>query len=311
MSDDPEPVFLYGALRSGTTLFRIILNHHPGLQNPGETDFLFDHIRPDESHPTGWRYDLAALKADRIFRARDIDLPADTDGRDLLGHMIRALAAKAPGRLVLTHHRHATRLRELFPQAPVLHLLRDPRDVARSSVGLGWAGNSFHGIGHWIDTERDWDAAAIPQARVLTVKFEDLMGDIEGELTRVCDFLGLPFDRAMLSYPDNSTYGPPDPKIAQQWKRKAGAREVARLEARAGDLLSARGYEPAGAPLVPGPIEAAALAIEHRAKRWRFNARRYGWGLFLARHAAAALGLKGATAKLDARQEAIRIAQLK
>lgn len=309
MSSD-VPVFVFGALRSGTTLMRLILKHHPGLDSPGEADFLFDHIRPDPTHATGWRYDRAALARDRIFLAKGVPLPEGLDGTDLMWAIVSAMAAKSEGRMCLNVHRHAPRMAALFPGAKIIHLLRDPRDVARSSIGMGWAGNSYYGVDHWIGTERGWDDAAIPEAEVLTVRFEDLMARLEPELTRICGYLGLSFEPGMLLYHENSTYDPPDPGIAQKWRKKASAREVARLEGRIGPLLEARGYVPAGAPVTPGALERAGLLAENRLKRWRHNIRRYGAGLFFGHHAARALGLKGLAARLDARQEAIRVENL-
>jgi len=308
-SDLRQPVFVYGALRSGTTLLRLMLLSHSKLQSPGEADFLFDYIEP--APDGGWRYDRAALARDRIFRAKDLTLPEGVDGAALAKELIVQMSAKEPGRLCLSLHRAAPKMVALFPEARIVHLLRDPRDVARSSIGMGWAGNSYFGAGHWIGTERDWDAAGIDEGRVLTVRYETLMANLEAELARICGFLGLEFDPAMLRYYENSTYGPPDPGIAQKWKLKAGPREIALIEGRAGPLLAARGYEPAGTPATPGALERTRLVAEHRWKRWRYNIKRYGFGLFASHHAARALGLRGLEKKLHDRQEAIQIANLK
>ena len=96
--EEQEPIVLFGALRSGTTLFRLILDHHPSLSNPGETDFLLDHIQPSETHPTGWQYDIEALTTDRIFRATEITLPNNIDGTDLLNALLASLWDQAPDR---------------------------------------------------------------------------------------------------------------------------------------------------------------------------------------------------------------------
>lgn len=304
----PSPLFVYGALRSGTTLLRLMLNNHSGIQSPGEADFLFDHIR---CKPDGrWRYDRDALARDRIFRAKNVALPEELQSTDLAHALVRDMGA-GEGYMSLSIHRNATKMRALFPEAKVIHLLRDPRDVARSSVGMGWAGNGYFGVGHWVGTEMQWGDAEYPEAQVLTVRFEELMTDLESELTRICAFLGLEFEPAMLKYYENSTYGPPDPKIAQKWREKAAPREIALIEGRLGPLLAARGYEPVGAPAAPGMLEAFRLGVENRWKRWKHNIRRYGFALFAGHHAARALGLKGIAGKLADRQEAIRIASLK
>ena len=58
-------IFVYGALRSGTTLFRLMLQAAPSISNPGEADFLFDYIAPNPGG--GWQYDRASLSEDRMF----------------------------------------------------------------------------------------------------------------------------------------------------------------------------------------------------------------------------------------------------
>lgn len=305
------PVFVHGALRSGTTLFRLMLNSHGGIKNPGEVDFLFDFLVRDPAHPTGWRYRRAEMARHRIVRAHGLALRPDLDGLDLMADVIAQFDARAPGILTLNVHRHAGRIAALLPQARFIHLLRDPRDVARSSIGMGWAGNSFHGVGHWIETETEWRRAAIDPSRVLTLKFEDLMADLEPRLTEVCGFLGVPFSRAMLDYHRNTTYGPPDPGIAQQWKRKAAPREIALLEGRLGPLLADCGYAPHGAPARPGRLERLRLDLANRTGRWRFNIRRFGLPLYLSAHFTRRFGPKWLDDRLRLAMDARTIRALK
>ena len=87
------------------------------------------------------------------------------------------------------------------------------------------------------------------------------MADLGGELGRVCAFLGVPFSAAMLDYHRDTTYGPPDPKLAEQWRRQAARREVALIEGKCGDLIAARGYAKGPAPHRPGRLELASLAL--------------------------------------------------
>lgn len=314
MVETAAPVFVYGALRSGTTMFRLMLNGHPAIFNPGEVDFLFDHLHPDPGHPTGWRYDRRALAAGRIFRAHGLPLEEGLEGTDLLAGMIGRFRARDP-RAVLTMnlHRHAALMAELLPEAKVIHMLRDPRDVARSCIGMGWAGTGYHGVGAWIDTERDWDRAAsrLDPARVLTLPFEALMADLDGQLGRVCDFLGLPMHPGMLRYHETSSYGPPEPGIAQRWRRKARPAEISLIEGRCAGLMAARGYPPEIGPRRPGPAARAGLEAAHRLRRWRFNIRRFGLPLFLAGHLSRLPGLDRWRGRIRHRMELIEIANLK
>lgn len=314
MRHEFAPVFVYGALRWGTTMFRLMLNSHPGITNPGEADFLFDHLIPDPAHPTGWRYDRDGLAAGRVFRAHGLRLNPDLDGLDLMADMIAQFRDRTPQSvLTLNVHRHADRIAAAIPGVRVIHMLRDPRDVARSCVGMGWVGNSYHGVHPWIETERDWDRAAalIGPEQVLTLPFEQLMADLDNQLGQVCDFLGVPLTPEMLRYHENSTYTRPDAAIAQQWRRKASPREVSLIEGRCADLMTARGYAPEIGPRQPGSAERIALRLENRLKRWRYNIDRFGLPLFLAGHLTRLPGLGRLRADVRQRMEQKVIASLK
>ena len=297
------PAFVYGALRSGTTMFRLMLNSHDAMMNPGEVDFLFACLQRDATHPTGWRYDRAALQASRIFRAHELDIDRGLDGLDMLYDMIAQFEARTAGRLVMNVHHKAAHIVEVLPEARFIHMLRDPRDVARSSIGMGWAGLSYYGIDHWIKTEQDWDKAArnLSPDQTLTLKFETLMAEIEPRLQEVCAFLDVPFSPRMLDYHLDTTYGPPDPGIAEQWRRKATAHDVALMEGKCGDLLTSRGYKPNGAPHIPGTLEAASLYIRNRWGRFRRTMDKIGPRLFVLEKISRWTGLTGWNAQVRRR----------
>lgn len=288
-----DVVFVYGALRSGTTMFRLMLNAHDALYNPGEADFLFDYLRRDPSGPGGWRYDRPGLTDNRIFRAHSLDLPDDLDGLELLASFLQQFQARSPrAALTVNIHRHADIVMQMMPDARFIHILRDPRDVARSCVGMGWAGLSYYGIDPWIRTEESWDAAAVPDAQVLTLRFEDLMANLGGSLSNVCDFVRVPFSTTMLDYHHDTTYAPPDPKLAEQWRKKAKPHEVALLEGKCGALIAARGYTPGSTPHHPGPIERSMLVLRNNIGRRRASLRRFGLPLLVG---AKVTGWLGAT----------------
>ena len=156
----PDSVILYGALRSGSTMLRLMLDAHPALSCPGESDFLFDHLRAEADT---WRYDRRKMSLDRIYLASPMEIPEKFDGIPALELMIGQARKKPASRPVLVLHRHADKVLTLLPNAKVIHLLRDPRDVARSAIGMGWAGNVFHGASPSIATEDGWEAATKSQ----------------------------------------------------------------------------------------------------------------------------------------------------
>ncbi|MEL6479402.1 MAG: sulfotransferase [Pseudomonadota bacterium] len=291
-----SPIILYGALRSGTTVFRQMLGAHPNLHNPGEADYLFDTLHQG---PDGWRYDLDALTINRVFVDHGIKLPESAEqmsGQALLADFLGQFAARGEGDLVLAIHRHIDKVAALLPEARVLHLLRDPRDVARSCIGMGWAAHPYFGVDGWLGTERAWDKAApgLAGMRVLSLRYEDLIRETPERLSEVCSFLGHAFDPQMLRYHERTTYGPPDPGLIEQWRRKMPPDEAALVEGQVGNLLEDRGYAPGPTRArIPGQIEKLRLGIGNKLGVWLFAGRRYGFATVLSEKLSRRLGLRG------------------
>lgn len=272
-----DPILVFGALRSGTTVFRLMLNAHPALNNPGETDFVFDYL--NNRGDGAWSYDLEEMSRDRIFQSYDLEVPDGLDGLALMRSFFQQLGKGDDGQLSLNIHRNIETIAQALPDVRVVHLLRDPRDVARSSIGMGWTGNTYYGVDHWIGTERYWQSAASAFApgQVLELRYEDVIRDPEGKLEEVCAFIGVDWDPAMLGYHHNTTYAPPDPSLTEQWRRKMSATEIGLIEGKAGDLITARGYALSGHPVRrPGPVESARLWLQNKTGRLSFAVRRYG-----------------------------------
>ena len=296
-------VFVYGALRSGTTALGLMLNAHENIIHLGEVDFLFDHLRKDSSGPGGWRYRRSELAEDRIFRAKDLKLPANVDGRDLFLHMISDLTSGGGGVTALNVHRHAEHLLELLPEARIIHLLRDPRDVARSSIAMGWVGNTYYGVDHWVASEHAWDSIAerLKPDQVLTVRYENLIRNTEVELRRITEFLGMPYRACMLFYHETSTYSPPDPKLVEQWRHKLKPRDIALVESKAGPLMRARNYTPVAPSSEPSAVERLKLWLGNKSYRFGFGIRRYGFALFVGEMLSRRLGAQQLNNRLKRR----------
>lgn len=296
------PLVLYGALRSGTTLLRLILNAHPAIGCAGERDFMLDALRSGKEGP---ELDPEVLRESRIFLSSGLTLPATPNGMAAFDGMHaedRARTGK-PHHVLVMHRRLGTLL-DLYPDSRIIHLVRDPRDVAHSSVGMGWAGNTWFGIDHWIRTETDWDrqAGRLSGSQVFLLRYEEMLEAPEEILTRLCAFIGVAYDYAMLSFPETSTYAPLDPKLAYQWRRKQSQDEIADVEHKIGTLLSARGYSPSGVlPRSPGVMRRAALTVQDKVFVWRKRLKRFGPVDPLLEMAARRTGIKGLGAGARAR----------
>jgi hypothetical protein len=94
-----------------------------------------------------------------------------------------------------------------LPGARIIWCERDDDDVALScfqqtlSPGLSWA-TTIEGIRCWQRGLRalkaHWEATL--SQPILTVRYEDLVAEPEAQARRIADFLGLPFDPAMLDF---------------------------------------------------------------------------------------------------------------
>lgn len=271
-----DPVVVYGPLRGGTTMIRLMLDGHPDLTVPGESDFLFDYLRQDGDH---WRYDMDDLAESRIFQDSGLTLPQEKDGAAAVRAMVEQMAVKGRGRPVLVLHRHLYVSAKILSGMQVIRLQRDPRDVARSSIGMGWAGNVYHGLDAWLATERHWRdfVSAFPDVPVHALRYEELVKDPDGELRRICDFLKIDFTSDLLAYPARTSYAAPNPKFALQWRRKLSDREIQMIESRMENFWKNSGYEPSGLPLhKPNTFERMFLRFENRSTVWKHMIGRYG-----------------------------------
>ncbi len=296
-------VIIYGALRSGSTLLRLMINGHSQLSCTGEHDYLFDHL---QRTGTGWAYDLSRFDDDRIFRAHGLTAPSTSESGPALQEMLDQIAKAGGKRIsVLMIHRHLERALDLLPEAKVIHLLRDPRDVARSWVGMGWQGNAYRAVEGWMATEEGWIASAGKRTGPTEeLRYETLVAEPEAELARICAFLDLEYEEGLLSYPDSTTYDKPDARLAEQWRRKMSPRELSLVEARLGPLLAETGYAPSGQPQITiSATQRLALDLHSAYGRWRHLIGRYGL-LPIQRGLGRRLGMKSveqtAQRKIDA-----------
>src|SRR5262245_43403593 len=143
-------LFVVGCPRSGTTLLQRMLDSHPQLAVANDTHFIPKVVQefPDEIDPP--------LTEELVNRVREyhrfprLELPegaverAATTARvfsefvgGLYSEFAQARAKPFGGEKTPDYVRHLPRLRALFPRAKIIHIIRDGRDVALST--LEWA----------------------------------------------------------------------------------------------------------------------------------------------------------------------------
>lgn len=288
----PMPVVV-GSPRSGTTLLRFMLDSHPQLAVPPETGFL--KLAPSLKG-TGGRL------RERFFRAvvgfppeapawPDFEIPAETfraalegiepfNAADGFRTFYRLYAARFGkeryGDKTPFYCTELRTIRRVLPEARFVHIIRDGRDAALSLRGMWFS------PGHEIETQAAYWRANVLAARragagradYLEVRYEDLILDPRSVLRRVCSFVALDYDEAMLDYHRRTperlkehkgrtradgtilstreqrlgqqrlTTAPPDPARVFAWKAAMPQDERERFRRVAGDLLKELGYEP-------------------------------------------------------------------
>jgi hypothetical protein len=293
-----------------------MLDRHPAIASPGEFDFLFDAFGPDGGVAAAQALGPQALdeflRDDRIYLLHSQRMPEGADNATRLRSYVDLLSGGS-GWLALNLHRNFLSAQQLFPQARFIHLIRDPRDCARSSIGMGWAGNVYFGLDPWIHAEASWDRLSphLRKGQALQVQYEEMVAHPQEVLSRVCRFLGLAYDARMLELGD-TTYSPPSAAFANQWQRHMSEGDVKLVEARVGDIMRARGYalrhEGADAP---GTLARLGLKLQDAVFRHRHRARHYGTPLWLQEMLARRLRLQSWLRQLRHRMIAIDSRHLK
>ncbi|MGB0952340.1 MAG: sulfotransferase family protein [Planctomycetota bacterium] len=275
------PYFLVGAERSGTTLLRLMMDHHPQICCLFESNFFVDYLTDDGGDPDpAWSQQQVAL--DRAARRAGFEIedgvPYREGVRAFFEEQLRLSGKPIAGSTI---HRRLPDILKVWPDARFVNLIRDPRDVAPSVIKMGWAGDTWHGTRFWVDAQEDMERLRklVPEGRFVQLRFEDLVSHPVDSLTKICDMLGLPYDEAILSYPNDTTYPAPDASAAARWKKKLSPREIQLVEARAGAWLKRLGYEPSGQPAlaVTGMLR-RRLVLKTRLAKLRFRIQRFGFG---------------------------------
>lgn len=264
------PILIGGVPRSGTTLFRAMLHAHPHLHCGPERKLVAPLVRAQREW---WQVYGPMLVEANITRAA-MDASAGAYLRELLRQStppgLRP-AEKTPNTLLFLEE-----LGRMLPDARFIQVVRDGRAVAASLVRQDWVDPKN---GQKIPYTRDVRAAAefwlqylvevarqiqTVQGRYLEVRYELLVTQPEATLRRVLDFLGEPWDEAVLHH-ERAGVQLPDTEASSEavshgihtaalssWQRQLTAGQVATIEAVAGRGLTALGY------LTPRPTAATA-----------------------------------------------------
>ncbi len=285
------PIFIVGVHRSGTTLLRFMLSSSPRIYIPPESDFIPRFFRRAPDRPLS--EDQAARILRKIWQYRFVkewqgDPPraADLlqDGRTPAAflHALYTTYASQYGAVrwgdkTPIYTSYIPLLHHLFPTARFVHVIRDGRDVALSTLDK-WGSKEFHvdiyyAARNWVRRVRQAreGGARLGKHLYYELHYEQLVQQPEQELQKLCHFLGEEYlpqmahqDRLARQWIKPGGFHdpvrrPPNAGRVDRWRREMSPRDLRLFQRVAGDLLLELGYETTDPEPTP-PSEAVRFA---------------------------------------------------
>jgi hypothetical protein len=202
---------------------------------------------------------------DPKIEATDINIDLCTDYTSTIEQIFSAYAKKCGkniwGDKTPSYTPNMHLLYQYFPNSKFIHIIRDGRDVAISNRQQVWGQSSLSLI------IEDWKqvvsctrkVGAVLGDKYLELRFEDLITTPKDTLTRVLDFLNLPFENSVLRkeggavdhlLPERSQSfhtnlsKPPDTSFVYKWQKELEDTDQVICNIHAGDLLNDLNYPP-------------------------------------------------------------------
>lgn len=201
--DAPDPIFILGLPRAGSTLLEQIIASHSQvdgtLELPNVLSMSFQ-LRGRDRKIEGGRYprilhELPAEKLKQLGERYIADTQIHRKGAPFF-------IDKMPN-----NFRHIGLISLILPNAKIIDARRNPMACCFSGFKQHFAeGQEFtYGLENIGTYYRDYVAlmdhwhAAVP-GKILQVQYEDVVGNTETQVRRVLDYLGLPFEEACLEF---------------------------------------------------------------------------------------------------------------
>lgn len=278
-----------------------MLHSHPRIAIPPETRFLlpvyhdraeYGDLREDEN-----RFVLARRMTRKSAKFRDLGLQrSDVVERVVAGpptigsaagiiwrEFARSRGKARWGEKRPAYWREMDVVMRLFPDAQIIHLVRDGRACVASLKQVDWWGrDSLGSITTWTLADQQLRALGknLPSDSYHYVRYEDLLADPAGRLQALCAFLGEDFDPAMLErgaaaadiVPSRKTWhsrvhGDLDSTRIEAWRTALTPEEVGLFETVAARSMRANGYVPSGAGTKPSRLAIANYAKQYAQRR--------------------------------------------
>jgi hypothetical protein len=254
-----RPIFILGTMRSGSTLFRLILDAHPNIAISEETGFM-GALAANKAIPN-WRYGREWY--DRLgWCEQELD---DRLREFYSGMFERYAAAQGKSRWgdkTPFHFRHIEEMARVFPEAVLVAIVRHPGAVVHSLT------RRFHydvleAATYWesANVEILRHGAELGDDRFALVRYEDVVRHSETTLRELMSWLDEPWSDDLLRHNDvkaekgaprvvdgrTSTRDPIRADRADRWAEVLEPAERDVVVATTSGLAGFLGYDPANA----------------------------------------------------------------
>ncbi len=224
-----NPLFVIGYKRSGTTMLRLILNTHPDIAIPPESEYFQKiprkfgsrHLRPSQlddiaralSKMKRCDFKMGLSKSSLKEIVRPV-LPATVaELTDILYRHWATIQNKPTARWgdkKPQHWQFVYRFRQWYPDSQFVHIIRDPRDVYASveenfpEQVVGRHLLPPHLITAWqwrmANLEMFRQGEVLGPKRYMRFRYESLVHDPEKYCKECCRFLGIEYTPEMLGF---------------------------------------------------------------------------------------------------------------
>jgi hypothetical protein len=316
------PLFILGHPRSGTTLIRLILTSHSHIGVPPESEFIvklfprYGHIqRFSEEDSVELMTDLSGRVID-LSEQWEIDLEALLPQRyalvgksysEVCAHIYQAYqSAKQLSNILIwgdknnAYHNYIDVLTYLYPKAKFVCVIRDGRAILNSIKQLEYPEGQKYAPRlsrtprqvalEWSDTisRLDRHLKKYASGKSISIRYEDVLNDFEGQIGAVCDFLGIQYEPEMKEYYANNsalsleparyswkknTFRSLDTTKGSTWYKLLTKSEVMEFERYAGSKLDYCGYPLSGKEIETKDFLSVKFGAESRLRELLRHAR--------------------------------------
>lgn len=306
MHHDRSPVFIIGQARSGTSILTTLVRKHLRIAFGTESQFIIRvgrRIRTwgDLADRENRRRFVAELANERFFlrTRRNYGFELDQEAvvavsaagtyRSVLDAVFGQLAAQMGcgrwGDKTPEYAHHLPELYALYPDARYVHVVRDGRDVALSTFRTQFGAKNVHTAARdWVRSIESVERFRIahPKARVLDVRYEDLLDDPEGVFGALIEFLQIGGGDGLAQRIGAAARLELRSGNSSKWRTGLKPPERRRFEAIGGTLLSHYGYDRTVDAVPPGPLASLYWTADDLVRRvctqgyWRDSLYRAG-----------------------------------